>query len=349
MSRRSISSVRVAVGAALALCACKPSDGTGPKTHYTPPPGVNLSDPQAAITGIAAFEAAWTLPAIHATTGLAADVVIPASTGPAGAPQCGAGAAAAPIFSPLGVFPDSLFGRTYVYDSAQARFKAGPTNGGPAGGVEFILPALDSLNRVTYPLLDVGTLDLFDVSPAGGPLTLHSVISGNAGNGSADYLVSDTGATTAYAGVLAGRVAGAGRTFTFRDSLSGLFQQLKANATVVDSGHGGQMHLVATRTQTDQFDNFYDLDFTFTSPGQRVRLHGSITVYCLIPTIGLTVTVNDSDFAIVNSGANGPVITALADSVTPAQDSAIRSLIRGQNELFSWLAALAQPTSRFLP
>jgi hypothetical protein len=188
------------------------------------------------------------------------------------------------------------------------------------------------------------------VSPPGGPLTLHTVITGTPGSESADYAVSDTGTTTGYAGVLAGRLAGAGRTFTFVDSLSGVYQQLKANATVSDSGHGSQMRLLATRTQSDPFDYFYDLDFTFTSSGQRVRLLGNITVYCLIPSIGLTVTVNDSDFAIVNSGSAGPVITALSDSVlTPAQDSAIRALIRGQNEMFSWLTSLAQPTRQFLP
>ena len=344
MPRRWISSALVVA------CACKPGDGTGPQTHYTPPPGVNMADPQAPITGIAAFEAAWTSPAIRSSTGLASLVVLPAGVAPAGAPQCGAGNAAAPSLSPLGVIPDSDFGRIFVYDSTTAKFQAGPTGGGPAGGVEFILPAIDSLNRVLYPFQNAGTLDLFDVSPIEGPLTLHGVITGTAGNGSADYTMTDTGTATAHAGVLAGRVEGAGRVFTFRDTLSVLFQQVKANATIADSGRGAQMRLIATRTQSDLFDYFYDLDFTFTSSGQRVRLLGSITVYCLIPSTSLTVTVNDSDFALVNTGATGPVITSLADSaVTPAQDSAIRALIRGQNELFGWLNALAQPTSKFLP
>jgi hypothetical protein len=340
MSRRWISSALV-----VAL-ACKPS-GTGPKTIYTPPPGVQMNNPQAPITGIAAFEAAWTSPAIRSSTGISSAVALPAAA-PARAPQCGAGGPAASPFSTLGVIPDSDFGRIFVYDSATARFRAGPTSGGPAGGVEFIMPAVDSLNRVIYPEQGVGTLDLFDVT-SGGPLTMHTVITGT-GSERGDYTVSDSGTSAGYAGVLSGRVAGAGRTFTFVDTLSGLYQQLTANATVSDSGHGAQMRLIATRTQTDQFDNFYDLDFTYTTPGQRVKLHGNITTYCLIPTIGLTVTVNDSDFALVNTGTNGPVITSLADSaLTPAQDSAIRALIRGQNELFSWLNALAQPTRLFLP
>jgi len=308
-----------------------------------------MASPQAAIGGIAAFEATWGLPAIRSTVGVAASVAVPASA-PAKAPQCGASAPAAPAFSILGVIPDSDFGRTYVWDSATAKFRPGPTTGGPAGGVEFDLPAVDSLNRVLFPIQTTGTLDLFDIT-SGGPLTVHSVITGTAGNGSADYAVSDTGdAVVGYAGVLTGAVRGGGRTFTFLDSLSGVYQQLKALATVTDSGSGTKMKLIATRTQTDPFDYFYDLDFTQTTTAQRIRLLGNITVYCLIPSTSLTVTVNDSDYAIVNSGLNGPVITPLADSiVTPAQDSAIRSLIRGQNELFSWLAGLSQPTRQFLP
>jgi hypothetical protein len=201
---------------------------------------------------------------------------------------------------------------------------------------------------IVTPLQIAGTLDLFDLTPPAGLLTVQGVITDTAGGGAA-YTFADSGTATAYSGILAGRVARAGRVFTFRDSTTGLLAQTTAGALVTDSGRGAQMKLIATKTQTDLFDSFYDVDFTYQSPGQRVRLLGNITTYCLIPTIGLTVTVNDSDFAIVNQGANGPVLTALSDSLTPAQDSAIRALIRGQTELFTWLAALALPTKQFLP
>jgi hypothetical protein len=300
------------------------------------------------MSGVAAFEAAWSFPALRSTTGLSTVVGV-SGAAPADAPQCGAGNGPMPA-STLAVFPDSALGRTYAYDLASGHFLASADTGGPAGGVEFLLPVMDSTGLIVTPLEDAGTLDLFDVTPLAGPLTLHSLVTGTSG-GTADYLFAVSGRADSNSGILSGRVAGStgGRVFTFRDSTSAYLEQTTADAVVTDSGTGGVMKLIAIKTQTDPFDYFYDLDFTYQSPGQRVRLLGHNTVYCLIPTIGLTVTVNDSDFAIVSQGTTGPVVTALSDSLTPAQDSAIRSLIRAQGELFGWLAALALPTKQFLP
>lgn len=341
MSRRWITS------AVLVALACKPGDNTGPGGGPPPPPvAVNLQNPAFFIGGVAAFEAAWGSPALYSATGLSAVVGVAGVT-PVRAPMCGAGAPGAPA-SPFDVFPDTALGRIYLYDSASGHFRAGPS-GGPAGGVEFVLPVVDTLGHVVFPAQGAGTLDLFDVTPVGGILTLHGAISGVAGE-SADYTFAVQGRPDSNAGTLSGRVAASGRVFAFRDSTTGYLSQTTARAVVSDSGNGGTMKLIATRTQSDAFDNFYDVDFTYQSPGQRVRMLGHITTYCLIPTIGLSVTVNDSDFAIVTQGTKGPVITSLADSaLSPAQDSAIRALIRGQGELFSRLAALAQPAKQYLP
>ena len=341
MSRRWITS------AVLLVLACKPGDSTGPGgVHHPPPVTVNLQNPAFFIGAVAAFEAAWGSPAVHSATGLGAVVGV-AGAAPARAPMCGAAAPGVPA-SPFDVFPDTAIGRIYLYDSASGHFRAGPS-GGPASGVEFVLPVVDPLGHVVFPTQGAGTLDLFDVTPVGGMLTLRGVIGGVAGE-SADYTFAVQGKPDSNAGILSGRVAASGRVFAFRDSLTGYLSQTTAGAVVTDSGNGGTMKLIATRTQTDAFDNFYDVDFTYQSPGQRVRMLGHITTYCLIPTIGLTVTVNDSDFAIVSQGTSGPVITSLSDSsLTSTQDSAIRALIRGQGELFSWLAGLALPAKQFLP
>lgn len=341
MSRRWITS------AVLVALACKPGDNTGPGGGPPPPPvTVNLQNPAFFIDGVAAFEAAWGSPAVHSATGLGAVVGV-AGAAPARAPMCGATAPGVPA-SPFDVFPDTALGHIYLYDSASGHFRAGPS-GGPTGGVEFLLPVVDTLGHVVFPAQRAGTLDLFDVTPVGGILTLHGVISGVAGE-SADYTFAAQGRPDSNAGILSGRVAASGRVFSFRDSTTGYLSQTTARAVVSDSGNGGTMKLIATRTQSDAFDNFYDVDFTYQSPAQRVRMLGHITTYCLIPTIGLSVTVNDSDFAIVTQGTKGPVITSLTDSaLTPSQDSAIRALMRGQGELFSWLAGLAAPTKQFLP
>ena len=332
----------------LLALACKPGDSTGPGGGPPPPAkGVVFQNPDLFINGVAAFENAWEFPALRSATGLSAVVGV-TGVAPAFAPQC-AGSRVGPA-APFDVFPDTALGRIYSYDSASARFRAGP-GGGPAGGVEFILPEVDSASRVVFPLQGAGTLDLFDVTPVGGVLTLHGVITGATG-GSADYQFAVAGRADSNSGILSGRVAasGGGRVFTFRDSTTGYLAQTTAGVVVTDSGQGSQMKLIATQTRADAFDTFYDLDFTYQSPGERVRLLGHNTVYCLLPQIGLVVTVNDSDYATISQGANGPVITSLTDSaITPTQDSALRALIRGQGELFSWLASLALPAKQFLP
>ena len=335
---------RAALG--LLVVACKPGDGTGPGGgHPPPPPGVVFQDPALFIDGVAAFEDAWEFPALRSATGLSGVVGV-TGVAPALAPQC-VGSRAAPA-APFDVFPDTALGRIYAYDSASARFRAGP-GVGPAGGVEFILPEVDSASHVVFPLQPAGTLDLFDVTPVGGVLTLHGVVTGTTG-GSADYQFAVTGRADSNSGILSGRVAAPGRVFIFRDSTTGYLAQTTAGVVVTDSGHGSQMTLIATQTRADAFDTFYDLDFTYQSPGQRVRLLGHNTVYCLQPLIGLSVTVNDSDFATVTTGSTGAVITSLTDSaLTPAQDSAIRALMRGQGELFDWLTSLALPAKQFLP
>jgi hypothetical protein len=122
-----------------------------------------------------------------------------------------------------------------------------------------------------------------------------------------------------------------------------------ANATAADAVAAYQMTLVATRTNSDAFDNFYDLDFTFTHGSERVRLQGSITTYCLLPSIGLTITVNDSDWVLVTNGTTTPNYTRLdGDTLTTAQRAAVTDLIRGQGELFNWMVQLSLPGRQVL-
>jgi len=332
-----------------ALAACKPDSTTGTKTYQPPPPSVDLRDPQGILDAIGGFESTFGLSALHSATGFAAFLSVPSAPpapGAAGAPACAAGLPPAAPAATFGVFPDSDLGRVFVYDSATRRFVTGADTGGPAGGVEFVLPALDVLNQVTYPLQTAGTLTAYDVTPPGGLTTLHTVVSG--GGASADYTFADSGTATAYAGFLSGWAGGAGKTYGFQDSTTGLYLEVTAAAILVDSTTGVRMSLNASRTATDAFDNYYDLDYTFRWTGGKVRLLGAITTYCLLPSIGLTVSVNDTDYAIVNQGQSGPVVTALDSALTPTQDSAIQALIRGQSELFSWLTALTQPARQFL-
>jgi len=62
------------------------------------------------------------------------------------------------------------------------------------------------------------------------------------------------------------------------------------------------------------------------------------------------VSLNGADFATVTNGATAPNVTRLdREPITAAQSQAILDLIRGEQRLFGWLAALASPALRFLP
>ena len=109
------------------------------------------------------------------------------------------------------------------------------------------------------------------------------------------------------------------------------------------------MALTASRTTTDPFDNFYSVDYTYARSGQAVRVQGSISTFCLLPSIGLTISVNDTNWALVTNGSTGPTYTRLdGDTLTTAERTAVTDLIRGQGELFNWMVQLSLPGRRVL-
>jgi hypothetical protein len=81
-------------------------------------------------------------------------------------------------------------------------------------------------------------------------------------------------------------------------------------------------------------------------------LKGTNDAYCTLTSIDILVTVNGGGFATVTNGpsASMPTITR-TDSLplTPAQETAVRNLIRGQAELFNLMAALSWPGALLLP
>jgi hypothetical protein len=214
--------------------------------------------------------------------------------------------------------------------------------------VRFLLDAVDSIVRPTAPSTNVGWLDLIDHS-AGGVLALQAhVQSGTLRN--ADHSILPSGTQQNYTAVLAGTVTDGSHGFVSRDSTGSVLAQVTASATIDDSVDGLNLRLRATRTATDPFDNYYDLDITFIRGPQTIRLVGSITTYCLVPSIGVAVSVNGADFARVTNGAPAATVTRVdRKPITGAQVQAILDLIEGERGLFGWLAAFAPPARRFLP
>ena len=202
--------------------------------------------------------------------------------------------------------------------------------------------------RPTAPSTNVGWLDLIDRS-AGGVLAFQSrVQSGPLRN--ADYRIIPSGTQLTYTALLAGAATDGSHAFVFRDSTGGVLAQVTASATIDDSVDDLHLRLRATRTATDPYDNYYDLDVTFMRGPQIIRLVGTITTYCLVPAIGVAVSVNGAGFATVTNSATAPNVTRVdREPITGAQSQAILDLIEGEQRLFGWLAAFASPARRFLP
>jgi hypothetical protein len=235
----------------------------------------------------------------------------------------------------------------FVFDSATQRYRRSVDSSGPADGVRFLLYQADSV-RPLFPLTALGWMDLVDLSPGaapGAPDSLHGLVSGS-GLTPADYVTAPKGTQLSYSQILSGTITDGTRALAFRDSTYRLGGQLTVTATIDDSAAGVHLSLAGDRTVLDQFDNFYGVDFSFTHGTETVRLTGRNDTYCLLTTIAITVTVNGGSFARVTNGmsASMPTITR-ADSqpLSGAQRTAVLDLLRGQHELYAWLAALSSP------
>jgi hypothetical protein len=216
--------------------------------------------------------------------------------------------------------------------------------------VRFLLAQVDTAGRPVFPLTTIGWLDVTDHSPAGGPDSVEGVLVGQ-GVPLLDYSMAPSGTSSAYSERVRGRFSGGGSTFLFQDSTSRLGTQVSITATVDDSAHRLHAALTATRTNTDQYDWFYTLDFALRFGSDSVRLTGTSDVYCLLPSVGITVLVHDSTFAMVTNGATptAPNITR-ADGRPPttAQTTAVLDLIRLQGEVFNWMETFSLPGSLLL-
>jgi len=254
---------------------------------------------------------------------------------------------ASPSTAPAAALPDSDFRRVFAYDTSSRRYQRTTDSSGPDSGVRFLLYAVDTLVRLPLrPLVVNGAMDLIDRTTS-----LEGIVTGQ-GPSLISYAMTPQGTQSSYRQILTGSVTSGGRLYTFRDSTTRLNSQLTVTAIVDDSAAGTHFALSVVRVILDQFDYYYSLDFSFSHDTETVRLQGNNDAYCQLTSIGVTVTVNGGRFATVTNGssANSPAI-ARADSqpLSPAQDAAIRDLIRGQRSLFTLIEAMSSPGALALP
>jgi len=249
---------------------------------------------------------------------------------------------------------DSLFRHVIVYDTTARGYRVSADTSGPAGGIRFVLYQVNSYGLPTVPLAPDGWLDLIDKS-GGGTLQVQSQVS-NGASGIATYLIGLSGTRAADTAGLSGTVTDGAHTLSFRDSTAGarvpgtLATQTTVSARIADSLDGFSLDMYAARTTFDPFDYNDTLDFTFTSAAQTVRLVGAISTYCLLPSIGLTIALNGTEYARVTNGGAIPYVTLVGGQLAAADVSqALLDLKDSQRQLFLWLGALFAPEKALLP
>jgi hypothetical protein len=344
----------------LSTCVSVSPTSTVPPNQPPSGPFADFTDPVGTSSVVATVEGVLAAPALQSLYTFAGKLSIygthaPVPSAPARAAACtgGApapGAAGAPFAGRLAVIPDSALTRVFAYDSATQTYRPNGDSSGPAGGVRFLLPQIAATGVPAYPLTTVGWFDVTAGSAAAGADSLHGRLVAP-GMTLVDYVMMPVGTPENFSEHLAGSFAGGGYTFEFRDSTGRVGTQVSAAAVVDDTLHGVHMTLTATRTATDLYDNFYALDFTLSSGGQRVRLKGTIDTFCVIPSTGLTVFVDDTTFATVTNGTtpSNPTITrGDGKPATAAQTTAVLDLIHVQTDLFRWLESFSLPGSLML-
>jgi hypothetical protein len=216
--------------------------------------------------------------------------------------------------------------------------------------VRFLLAGVDTAGRPLFPLRTVGWLDLLDQSAAGGPDSITAILA-DSGGSLLDYTMLPTGTVGTYGERVSGEFSGGGTVFRFVDSTSRVGTQVTVTTSVQDSAHHYRATLAASRTATDLYDWLYTLDFRLRFGNDSVHLKGASDVYCLLPSVGITVLVRDSTFASVTNGATPttPNITrGDGNPTTVQQATAVLDLIRLQGELFNWMVAFSLPGSLLL-
>ena len=319
-------SLRACAVIGVVLAAACSDTPTGPGT---------LSNPLATSAALSSVDSAFAAPAIASFGALGAfitptaalagaatvvDATRPRPLAPGVSPEAAAaghlgalrGLATAAPANPQGpLIPDTLYGSIFTWDVASAQYVRSQTTGGPANGVRFTLYAVNPLTgAIVVPLIEVGSADLLDES-AGATAKLHILVKDVAGTTTyLDYVASLTfgiGMVTATVDgtVTNGASGGANKTLTFHVTATLTSTSASVNATFTLTNPAIAIVLIATANFAGATETV-TVDFTFTRPGETVRLQGSVTTTSsVVDTIHAQIRVNGQVFATLEGNAQG--------------------------------------------
>lgn len=355
-----------ALGLSFVLAAC--TDSTGPVG--------SLSDPTTTGAQAAALDSALSAPVVASFQALGSQIQVSPtarfaagairSLAPAGqdryvalAQQTRALQQAVPNFAELsagGIFPDSLLGSVYAWNTDSGRYTRSSPTGGPASGVRFLLYATAAgADHPSLPLVQLGYADFTDES-SGGTTTLHIVVKNNAGTATfLDYTFSGSGNSSSFTASVVGMVTNglagnANKTLNFTIQVTGTPSSITLSVNVTLNNPAVSVQETVTVTDNPTALTL-TVNFAFARPGETVRLVGSVSILHAdeSATFNVTITVNGGTYVTVNGATGQPVITrAGGGQLTAAELAALGQLLEAAADVSEHVTAMLEPAQRIV-
>ena len=244
------------------------------------------------------------------------------------------------------IFPDSARGKTFVWDTTSDRYVTSTAAGAPANGVRFLLYAVQPFAIVpARPLSMIGYVDLTDqTTPSAAVLGVAIVgTTGPTPMTYANYTISRLVGQSAGASV-AGFVSDGVTRLDLTSALTATLTAFTVQTTVDVAAQG--VHISETASVSGAASVAITTDFSLTSGGETVRANGTVTVDTATRTVGgsIAVTVNGQPFATITVGPAGPSYSGASGvQLTPADQTALRSLFTASINLFATVFLLTEP------
>lgn len=290
----------------LALAACS-KDATGPTT---------ISNPTSAMASLNGVDSTFATPAFQSflvvtgsfngapaapfgRIGALLKATAPKLPGDGQALGAALHALAGDLASAEAILPDTLLGKTFVWDTTQLKYVVSDSTGAPANGIRFELYEVDSTGSIGSPLTQVGHLDVIDKSTAG-TQSLEVVVASNTFT-YVDYTVSGSGTRSAFTLTASGFIRNTHREldFSITYSLSGSAYAIHEQFDDTTD----QLHLTFSFgiTVTSDTSTAVTLGFTYQVGSQSIDISGGGAINALTENLAGTVKVNGNTFALITA------------------------------------------------